>query len=813
MNGESQMKKLGIIFLMLTLLVSTGLTQAYADTDANLRTISSSISVNPNPIESKQNVEVKASINGSAGDFQESNGNVVITIPKNTVAAPNELKPDNVIPAAPFEYVDTIQDENGDYQIIFKIDMDQVDENEAVHADFTINYVAPLFKEDGSGTFKIEYANTQDSKDVTIIGEQNKPDQLFYKWYQYSLDESKEVGLLDINQPSKNRFLLAVNYSQKNVSNVVVTDTLPEYTELTTPERLPGATGDGTTVSDIRILKVNGFNEDHEPTGFSYVTNQFADKISYNEAQKQIVVNFGDISSSEAYLVEYAIKSTNLDMGTQINTANLKADGYDLTREFPVKPLLASATSFSLKKSVNKSKINIGENHLEYKLEFGVKSGVSIPAGVKITDPVPDKMTITDVTSIDSEYFDYTVSEDGKILELTTKKEITADTPQTVTFAVDIDSLAVGDEYTNVGILHISGEELYTNSATTVVYDGRVQIIKVDKETKERLPGATFEILDSDGNKVFEGTTDENGELMSIPLEIGQYTIVETKAPEGYEISGETKSITITGDEKEPVIVQVDNTLITGSVELTKTDEKDEAILLAGAEFKLLDSDGNVIQENIVTDANGKILINNLKPGEYSFVETKAPAGYLLDETPIHFTIDKAQSKVLNLSVTNKKDTGSVLLTKVDKDDQKTVLSGAEFKLLDANGKEIETNLVTNEDGEIMVKDLAPGKYAFVETKAPKGYKLDETPVEFTIEKEQVEMIKVMKVNKKDSSNETDNDKDHGNGNGNNTNNNGDNNSNSKLPSTGDVTILLTILVGGFLIYLGSKELKKKQAK
>ncbi|EIA19611.1 hypothetical protein KKC_11461 [Listeria fleischmannii subsp. coloradonensis] len=74
-------------------------------------------------------------------------------------------------------------------------------------------------------------------------------------------------------------------------------------------------------------------------------------------------------------------------------------------------------------------------------------------------------------------------------------------------------------------------------------------------------------------------------------------------------------------------------------------------------------------------------------------------------------------------------------------------------------------------------------------------------------------MIKVMKVNKKDSSNETDNDKDHGNGNGNNTNNNGDNNSNSKLPSTGDVTILLTILVGGFLIYLGSKELKKKQAK
>ena len=41
------------------------------------------------------------------------------------------------------------------------------------------------------------------------------------------------------------------------------------------------------------------------------------------------------------------------------------------------------------------------------------------------------------------------------------------------------------------------------------------------------------------------------------------------------------------------------------------------------------------------TDGHGKLIINDLKPGNYQLVETKAPEGYQLDASPISFTIEK----------------------------------------------------------------------------------------------------------------------------------------------------------------------------
>ncbi len=811
------MKKFGILILILVLLVPIGLSQVRANMSGDSRAISSSISVNPDPIQGRNNVAVNVNIKGSAGDFGESNGEAVITIPKKTVASPGELKPDNVLVPSPFLYDRTEQDENGDYKIIVKLDPNEVDENEAINTNITINYSAPLFQEDSTETFKVEYAGTSDSQEVKVISSGGTPNAIFYKWYQYSLDESKEVGLLDTNVPAKNRFVLAVNYSQLNLKNVIVTDTIPADTELTHPNTFAGAGGDTMTVDNIRILKVNGFDENHSPTGFTYVTDQYTDKISYDSQTKTMRVDFGDIASDESYLVEYALEAKNLDMGVQNNVGNLKADGYDVTKEFPVKPLLTSDSSFSLKKSVNKSKINIGEHNLEYTLEFGVKSGASIPVGITITDPLPDKMKIDEITSIDSEYFDYKVSEDGKLLTLVTKKEISKDTPQKISFLVEIDeSLQIGDQFTNVGYLHISDTELNTNSATTVVYDGRVQIVKVDEETGERLPGATFDILDEEGNVVFTGTTDKNGELMSIPMEIGNYQIVETAAPDGYEISDQKHAFTVTGDETEPIVVKIDNKLQTGSVTLVKIDQADDSKRLEGAEFSLLDENGQVLKEKLTTNSEGEIFVDQLKPGKYAFVETKAPAGYLLDETPIEFTIEKGQSEMLQLTFENQKDVGAVKLTKIDSANHNKKLTGAEFKLINATtGEELETGLVTDKNGEITVTDLAPGDYAFVETKAPTGYELDETALPFTIETGQEETVQVMKENVKQTEPDegTDGDKGTDGENPNGGGSNGQNpkpGENNKLPGTGDTTNSLIVILGLFFVAGASYTLKKK---
>ncbi len=61
--------------------------------------------------------------------------------------------------------------------------------------------------------------------------------------------------------------------------------------------------------------------------------------------------------------------------------------------------------------------------------------------------------------------------------------------------------------------------------------------------------------------------------------------------------------------------------------------------LLADAEFELQDKDGNTLKTNLKTDQKGKLTVADLLPGEYQFVETKAPTGYILDTTPLKFKI------------------------------------------------------------------------------------------------------------------------------------------------------------------------------
>ncbi|MED3299800.1 prealbumin-like fold domain-containing protein, partial [Bacillus thuringiensis] len=66
---------------------------------------------------------------------------------------------------------------------------------------------------------------------------------------------------------------------------------------------------------------------------------------------------------------------------------------------------------------------------------------------------------------------------------------------------------------------------------------------------------------------------------------------------------------------------------------------------------------------------------------------------------------------------------GKMKLVKVDISDKNKKLAGAKFKIEDLNGK-IVGELVTNEEGEVISKDLPIGNYTLVEVEAPKGYEL-----------------------------------------------------------------------------------------
>ncbi|HDR7244925.1 TPA: hypothetical protein QCW90_005712, partial [Bacillus mobilis] len=125
-------------------------------------------------------------------------------------------------------------------------------------------------------------------------------------------------------------------------------------------------------------------------------------------------------------------------------------------------------------------------------------------------------------------------------------------------------------------------------------------------------------------------------------------------------------------------------------VELIKLDDVDNSTL-EGAVFKIVDMNGNDVRSNLTTDKDGKISVSDLRPGDYQFVETKAPIHYDLNQNPIKFTVEKSQTATASVTATNSLTKGAVELIKLDDVDNST-LEGAVFKIVDMNGNDVRSD-------------------------------------------------------------------------------------------------------------------------
>ncbi|MGM0123996.1 hypothetical protein IGI37_001370 [Enterococcus sp. AZ194] len=283
-------------------------------------------------------------------------------------------------------------------------------------------------------------------------------------------------------------------------------------------------------------------------------------------------------------------------------------------------------------------------------------------------------------------------------------------------------------------------------SKTNQLISGGVILTKTDAATGEALQGAVFELQTRDGKAIQNGlTTDETGKIAADGLAPGDYQLIETQAPTGYQLDVTPVLFTIKKGQTEAVQVTMKNRLAPGGVVLTKLDSKSGEVL-QGAIFELQDKDGKLLQSGLSTDETGKLTVNDLVPGDYQFVETKAPTGYKLDQTPVEFTIEKDQRTAIQVAMTNELETGGVVLTKLDAKSGEA-LQGAVFELKDNTGKGLENGITTDVSGKLAINGLEPGDYQLIETQAPTGYKLDQTPVKFTIEKGQKEAVQVSMVN------------------------------------------------------------------
>lgn len=280
-------------------------------------------------------------------------------------------------------------------------------------------------------------------------------------------------------------------------------------------------------------------------------------------------------------------------------------------------------------------------------------------------------------------------------------------------------------------------------TAVNDIIKGSAELSKIG-EGGERLEGAEFKLLDQDGHELNDAlVTGEDGKITINELRPGTYQLIETKAPDGYVLDETPIQFEVPLDPKEPVIISQKNLYETSALEVIK--EGEDGKKLQGVRFEVLDQNDKVVRKDLTTDEDGKILVDHLKPGKYQLVETESIDGYQKKNKPYPFSIEIAQKKSAEIKVINDLKTGAVQLTKLG--EKNDVLEGAEFKLVDANGKEIKTGLVTDENGKIIVNDLKPGTYQFVETKAPFGHELDEIPVTFAIPFNPEKLVSVTKEN------------------------------------------------------------------
>ncbi|HDR4738250.1 TPA: Cys-Gln thioester bond-forming surface protein [Bacillus cereus] len=273
-------------------------------------------------------------------------------------------------------------------------------------------------------------------------------------------------------------------------------------------------------------------------------------------------------------------------------------------------------------------------------------------------------------------------------------------------------------------LLERSTEQVSTDLQVFWKTNGALKVMKVD-ENKKPLPGAVFEIANSNQQVMGTITSDKNGIAEMGNLEVGTYTIKEVKAPVGYVLDAKPKPFEVkTG---EVAVVEMKNVQIKGNIEIKKIS--DTGKILPGVEFTVFTPEGKAVTK-VTTDQEGIAKVNSLPFGKYYFQETKGLEGYLLNQTKYPFEV-KEHNQTLTFEVKNNQVKGNVQLLKVD-EDGKTKLEGAVFILADEKGKKISEHK-TDKNGLIKIDNIPFGKYQFIEKTSPAGYVLVKDPIPFSI--------------------------------------------------------------------------------
>lgn len=292
-----------------------------------------------------------------------------------------------------------------------------------------------------------------------------------------------------------------------------------------------------------------------------------------------------------------------------------------------------------------------------------------------------------------------------------------------------------------------------------------LKITKNSSTGEKDLIGAVFKLT---GDSIDTLLTDHGDGTYSLPENVKlqkemTYTLTETKAPEGHELSKKTtwkikiaSNGTVTVDGKivttsdDTIQLTIENPFIEIPIAVRKYTMQGtgKEMNLKGAAFALQKKEANGAyqpMDNQTTNEKGLAIFDSLTPGEYRVVEAAGPAGYDTSPGNYEFQIDK-YGKIIytgkNIETTNGMWTlthqnrlKAFDLTVHKKEDNGQALKGAKFRL---QGPEIDLELPKDgqETDTFLFENLKPGTYTLTETFTPGGYQGLKDPVTIIIKED-----------------------------------------------------------------------------
>ncbi len=268
--------------------------------------------------------------------------------------------------------------------------------------------------------------------------------------------------------------------------------------------------------------------------------------------------------------------------------------------------------------------------------------------------------------------------------------------------------------------MRLSTYSNYSDGGEVEPPDTGLKLIKLEKGTDTPLSGAIFEVVDPDGATVGTFATGSDG-TVTIPLTLaGNYTVYERVAPLDHLLSdmpaqnikveyGKVAELTCWN---EPY----------GTLRIEKLSDTGAHLPGAMVQIKHIESGVTYTAE---TNFAGYAIFDNIKPGAYEIKEITAPSGWLRDDAT--YTASVATGETTIFSLVNKELPG----LRIIKYDRKNMVAMPDVTFEIFRDSVSHGKFKTDEFGEILLTDAAPGTYRAVEVDTGSdGHILDTTPQE-----------------------------------------------------------------------------------